>query len=401
MPAAISPERPKNGIVKFTNCRLVKGDDLVEEDIWFTSVSGKILQSQETFYDYQATPDEIVDLGGRIVSPGFIDVQINGAFGFDFSVVSDGTSTYTKGLREALPLLGPSGNKRSVEDGAESLGAHCEGPFISPTKNGIHTLEVLQHVKRGFTDFEDCYGAKNLQRSPNHARPNVRMVTAAPEVGNVLAAIPEIVHRDILFSIGHTEATFEEASRAVDAGATMVTHLFNAMKPLHHRNPGVFGILGKTPSHKRPYFGVICDGFHLHPTTVRIAWNAHPEGLILVTDAMKYVGLPDGVYDWTNGERITKAGGLLTLEGSDRIAGSSVTLIECVSNFLTWTGASIPEAIKAVTSTPAKLLGLEHEKGSLRPGADADFVVIREVVDGDANTKLLVDEVWKFGVRAC
>ncbi|KAK4928515.1 hypothetical protein LTR28_011857, partial [Elasticomyces elasticus] len=100
MPAAISPERPKNGIVKFTNCRLVKGNDLMEEDLWFSSVSGKILQSQETFYDYQATPDEIVDLGGRIVSPGFIDVQINGAFGFDFSVVSEGISMYTKGLHE-------------------------------------------------------------------------------------------------------------------------------------------------------------------------------------------------------------------------------------------------------------------------------------------------------------
>ncbi len=147
------------------------------------------------------------------------------------------------------------------------------------------------------------------------------MITAAPEVAAMTQTIPEITSRGILYSIGHTEATYEEASAAVAAGATMITHLFNAMRPLHHRNPNVFGVLGIAESLPRPYFGIIADGIHLHPTTIKIAFNAHPDGFILVTDAMHLVGLPDGAYEWTNGERIVKTGPKLLLEGSDKIAG--------------------------------------------------------------------------------
>jgi N-acetylglucosamine-6-phosphate deacetylase len=147
------------------------------------------------------------------------------------------------------------------------------------------------------------------------------MITAAPERGLMTLTIPEITSRGIIYSIGHTEATYEEASAAVAVGATMITHLFNAMRPLHHRNPGVFGVLGRAESLPRPYFGIISDGIHLHPTSIKIAFNAHQDGFILVTDAMHLVGLPDGMYEWTNGERIVKKGPKLTLEGTDKIAG--------------------------------------------------------------------------------
>lgn len=224
-----------------------------------------------------------------------------------------------------MPFLGPSGGQRIAEDGAESLGAHCEGPFLSPTKNGIHTVEVLIGAHTGLSDLETCYGTSNLwtqdsltgQVRPSH----VRMITAAPEIGVMTQLIPELTQRGILFSVGHTEASYEEASAAVAAGATMITHLFNAMRPLHHRNPGVFGVLGIAESLPRPYFGIISDGIHLHPTSIKIAYNAHPDGFILVTDAMHLVGLPDGVYEWSNGENIVKTGPHLTLEGSDKIAG--------------------------------------------------------------------------------
>ncbi len=228
---------------------------------------------------------------------------------------------------EVIPYLGPSGMQRIPEDGTESLGVHCEGPFLSPTKNGIHSTNVLVLAPRGFQDLEDCYGADNLREISTVASSAatrltpIKMITAAPEIDHVLTAIPEIVSRDIVFSMGHSEATYEQASAAVEAGATMVTHLFNAMRPLHHRNPGIFGVLGKAESISRPYFGIIADGIHLHPTSVRIAFNTHPDGCILVTDAMKLVGLGDGVYDWTNGDRIVKTGALLTLEGSNKIAG--------------------------------------------------------------------------------
>lgn len=422
---AISPERPRTGITKFTGGRLVRGNQLVEDDLWISSVTGKILQSQEVFYEHHAVPDETVDLQGKILCPGFIDVQFNGAFGFDFSTIPEDMRTYHKGLRrlnrhlvrtgvtsylptipsqrsevyhKALPYLAPSGGSRNPLEGSESLGAHCEGPFISPSKNGIHSLEVLQEACNGFADFEACYGTANLSSSQSGPRPSVSLITAAPEVPGVSAAIPQITQSGIRFSIGHTEATFEEATEAIHAGATMITHLFNAMRPLHHRNPGVFGTLGEAEARERPYFGIISDGIHLHPTTVKIAWNAHPEGFILVTDAMKTVGLPDGVYDWTNGDRWVKKGPLLTREGTDKIAGSSATLIECVSNFWSWSHATIPEVLKSVTATPAEMLGLHKVKGTLNADADADLLVLDAQEDANGVRRLTVEQVWKFGM---
>ncbi|KAI9826494.1 MAG: hypothetical protein M1819_007343 [Sarea resinae] len=435
MPAAVSysrPSSPTKGITKFTNCRLIKGDKLIEQDLWISSQTGKIIRSQEAFYSNHVIPDQVFDLGGRIISPGLIDVQLNGAFKFDFSAIPDGDiAEYGEGVRrvnkslvrtgvtsylptvtsqrsevyqKALPYLAPSSHLRIPENGSEILGAHVEGPFISPTKNGIHNTSVLQSVQNGFEDLEACYGAENLRSTPKAAGslvsrpPAVKIITAAPEIGNMLSLIPEITSRGIVYSIGHSEATYEEASAASAAGAKMITHLFNAMRPLHHRNPGIFGVLGKAENVPRPFFGVISDGIHLHPTTVKIAFNAYPEGFILVTDAMPLVGLPDGIYEWTNGDRIVKKGPHLTLEGTDKIAGSSVTLIECVSNFLNWTGASIPEAISAVTAHPASMLGLEGVKGTLSSDGDADLVVLDESHD-QGRISLSVNQVWKFGSK--
>ncbi|CAI0652677.1 unnamed protein product [Colletotrichum noveboracense] len=431
MPIAI-PKTPKNGITKFTNCRLVKGDALVQEDIWVSSVTGKIIHSQAAFFDDLLLPDETVNLGGRIVSPGMIDCQLNGAFGFNFSTLLEDMSQYGKKVRElnrklvatgvtsyvptltsqrpelyqnassffcvALPYLGPSGGSQVANDGAESLGAHVEGPFLNPTKNGIHNVDVLQQAET-FDDLVECYGAENIEPSANGGSIPIKMITAAPERGRMTQIIPELRERGIIYSIGHSEATYEEASAAVAAGATMITHLFNAMRPLHHRNPGVFGVLGIAESLARPYFGIISDGIHLHPTTIKIAFNAHPDGFILVTDAMHMMGLADGSYKWMNGQdvnNIVKVGSTLLLEGTDKIAGSAVTLMECVNNFLRWSGTGIPKALKAVTATPAEMLGLKGIKGSLEDGADADLVIFSEEVR-DGATQLVVDEVWKAG----
>lgn len=339
----------RNGITKFTNCRILRGNSLVNDDLWVDSATGKIIPSQAAFYDDLILPDDIINLGGRILSPGLIECQLNGAFGFNFSTLLE-PAAYAKKIREvnrqlvttgvtsymptitsqrseiyksALPYLGPSGDYQVADDGAESVGAHVEGPFLSATKNGIHNVDVLRKAQC-FEDLEDCYGAGNLRSEDGYRPAAVKMITAAPEIGQMTALIPELTRRGIVYSIGHSEATYEEASVAVGAGATMITHLFNAMRPLHHRNPGIFGVLGSAESQPRPWFGIIADGEHLHPTTIKIAFNAHPDGFILVTDAMHLVGLPDGVYAWTNGDRtsgIVKKGPKLILEGSDRIAG--------------------------------------------------------------------------------
>ncbi|KAF1837285.1 N-acetylglucosamine-6-phosphate deacetylase [Decorospora gaudefroyi] len=411
-----------SGVIKFTNCLLVKGNALVDEDLWVSSLTGKILNGQEILYEHRTAPEEIVDLGGRILSPGLIDTQLNGAYGFDFSVIpEEGTTAYGKGVmrvnqsliatgvtsylptltsqppevyQAALPFLGPSGTARYASYGSESLGAHCEGPFLSPTKNGIHNASVLREPVNGLADLVSCYGDLNVNPS------TIKLITLAPELPGVLASIPLLTSRGLTVSIGHSEATYEEAKAGIKAGASMITHLFNAMRPLHHRNPGIFGLLG-TPSSsiQKPYFGIIADGIHLHPTSIKIAWNAHPNGLILVTDAMRFAGMPDGTYDWTNGSRVVKEGPLLTLEENGKIAGSSIQLVDCVTNFLNWTGASVPEALKAVTETPARMLGMHNVKGTLKEGADADLVVLdlQELADGEK--KVVVDEVWKFGVK--
>ncbi|CAN8098077.1 unnamed protein product [Discula destructiva] len=425
MPAVITP---RNGITKFTNCRILKGGSLVEEDLWVSAVTGKIVETQVAFYDDFVMPDQTINLHGRIISPGLIDVQLNGAFGLNFSTVVPDMALYGKAVRDlnrrlvqtgvtsyvptvtsqtsdlyraVLPHLGPSGLSRIAQDGAESLGAHCEGPFLNAGKHGIHNVEVLRQA-HGMKDLEDMYGAVNINPQAANGPLPVRMVTAAPELGAMTQLIPELQSRGIIYSMGHSEATYEDATAAVAAGATMITHLFNAMRPLHHRNPGIFGVLGSAESLPRPYFGIISDGIHLHPNTIKIAYNAHPDGFILVTDAMHMVGLPDGRYRWTNGEgehHIIKKGFVLTLEGTESIAGSSITLIECANNFLKWSGTSIPNVLRAVTSTPAEMLGLKGIKGSLDAGADADLVIFSEEKDEDGALRLVIDEVWKFGSR--
>ncbi|EPS26029.1 putative N-acetyl-glucosamine-6-phosphate deacetylase [Penicillium oxalicum 114-2] len=421
-----SPIMPR--ITKFTNCRLVRGSELVEQDLWIDSLTGKILKDQEAFYELHLSPDEIIDLGGRILAPGLIDTQLNGAQGFDFSVPCETKEQYDEGLRlvnqglartgvtsylptvvssmpevywKVLPSLGPTASTHRAEDGAESLGAHVEGPFISLGRNGIHKPEVLRAAD-SYDDLLHCYGAEHLAppsstSSPSFTSP-IKMITAAPEVGAMMSQIPRIVDTGIIYSIGHSDATYEQAVTATNQGARMITHLFNAMRPFYHRNPGVFGLLGRS-ERRRPFYGVIADGIHLHPTSIKIAYNAHPDGLVLVTDAMRLCGLPDGVYEWTNGERIVKTGARLTLEGSDKIAGSSATLIECVNNFRRWSGASTADAINAATAVPARLLGLEKVKGCLDAGADADLVVLGETDDPDSGRTLTVDQVWKFGIK--
>ncbi|KAK4103310.1 carbohydrate esterase family 9 protein [Parathielavia hyrcaniae] len=469
MPSAVRSASPRrNGITKLTNCRLLRGDELLWDDVWVSSITGKIIRSQSAFYEELIMPDEVVDLGGRIVSPGFIECQLNGAYGFNFSTVADDMAQYGKQLRDlnkklahtgvtsylptvtsqrsdlykkVLPYLGPSGASRRAHDGAESLGAHVEGPFLNPTKNGIHNTSTMR-VASSFSDLEDTYGAANItppsfsgSQSPSFSSVSdssddtslasssrnpsdlpIKKITVAPELGAMTSLIPELTARGIIVSIGHSEATYEQASTAVSAGATMITHLFNAMRPLHHRNPGVFGVLGAAETaagrgRRRPCFGLIADGIHLHPATVKIAWHAHPAGLVLVTDAMHMVGLPDGRYPWTNGEGehyIVKKGGVLELEGTGVIAGSSTTLIECINNFLNWSGATIPQALTTVTATPAAMLGVQGVKGTLDAGADADLVVLSEMVSsndgnggggGGGRQELVVDEVWKFGVK--
>jgi len=416
-------------LIHFTNCRLAIGSELRQQDLWVNASTGKIVDAQAAFYNRGATSLQKIDLEGRILAAGFIECQLNGGYGFDFSVPSDkyveefqsvnrklvqtGVTSYLPTLtsqrpevyKKVLPLLAPR-SKREPGAGAEPLGTHCEGPFLSNKKPGIHAPAVLQQ-HASINALEDCYDKENLKPSV------IRKITLAPELdssgkGEVVSWL---VSKGIIASIGHTAASNEEAQHAVLAGASMVTHMFNAMPQPHHRDIGVFGLLGEvhsknsdrathfqTDAQRRPYFGLITDGVHVAPNMCAIAYKAHPEGCIVVTDSLHVLGLEDGIYAWPNGGQIRKSGSRCTSLDGKTLAGASATLDQCVSNLIKWTGVSIAEGLKTVTEHPAKLLGLEGVKGDLRIGADADLVILSEMGEGDL-WRLNVDEVWKFGVN--
>ncbi|KAF8806561.1 carbohydrate esterase family 9 protein [Phlegmacium glaucopus] len=485
-----------NGLICFTNCLLCQEDgSLAEKDLWVDETQGLILDAQKTFYIRRQRPDRIIDLEGNILSPGFLDIQLNGAYNFDFSVYEGDEEAYRQGLQmvaerivetgvtsllptiitqeksvypKLLSLLKPF----STPTSATLLGWHAEGPFIDLTKRGAHAPAYLLSASSGFRSFEEVYGPENLVDAEDWMMsadqgPAVRLITAAPEVPGVMEALGELNKRGIAFSIGHSVASSEVATKAVQHGARLITHLFNAMPQLHHRDPSIIGLLGASPhlyspiaitthlpcniqeplsflesssplngshnsspkgSHspapseafeaipsrkgtlssgaitplnlsnkkksrpslhlekgqiadmafERPYYGLIVDGIHCHPNSVRLAYSSHPEGCILITDAMKILdpNLQDGVHEWRGARKLVKEGDRLYLEGTTTLAGSVVTLDKCVRNFSSFTGCSLGEAIKCATYNPAKCLGIENKKGTLRPGVHADLVVL-------------------------
>ncbi|KAJ1664690.1 N-acetyl-glucosamine-6-phosphate deacetylase [Coemansia sp. RSA 1813] len=390
-------------ITQFYNCLVLKDHKLIEDYIYVQS--GKIIDPAKMFWEEKRIPDERIDCKGGIVSPGYIDVQINGAFGYDFSndtdIIEEAVDNISKGLllqgctaycpttvssrpevyRKVVSHLGP--REGSVKNGAAVLGAHIEGPFISPQKKGAHELATLRTAKNGLADFEECYGLENLRKYAAY-------VTMAPEVEGITDAISELIKvTGVKISSGHSNATTAKANEAFKQGANMITHLFNAMHPFHQRDPGIIGLLG-APG-QRPFYGIICDGIHVHPHSVMIAYYAHPTGACLVTDAMSAQSLPEGYYKLGEMD-VDVHGGHVYIKGTSTIAGSIATLAECVRNFIKFTGASKVEALENATLHPAQMLGIADRKGTLAHGADADILVL----DDDLN----VQRVFIAGIEA-
>ncbi|ETW74854.1 carbohydrate esterase family 9 protein [Heterobasidion irregulare TC 32-1] len=412
-----------NGLICFTNCLIPLEDgSLVKKDLWIDERRGVVLDSQHTFYHRKERPQRMIDLGGNIISPGFLDIQINGAYGFDFSVYEGDDEAYRRGMRTVSENIVETGvtslvptvitQERSLypillnllrpfhsSNGATLLGWHAEGPFLHMAKRGAHAPPFLLTAPKGVSTFEDVYGVPNISHTEDWLMDGgvgVRIITGAPEIEGVMDAIKDLTARGIVFSIGHSIATTDIATAAVRRGARLITHLFNAMPQLHHRDPSIIGLLDMT--FERPFYEMIVDGIHSHPNSVRLAYNVFPEGCILITDAMKILDphLRDGVHEWRDGKRFVKEGDRLYLEGTDTLAGrqaqvivsrsfitaayphvrSVVTLDKCVRNFARFTGCSLGEALKCVTLNPARCLGIENKKGTLRPGADADLVVL-------------------------
>ncbi|KAI8981039.1 hypothetical protein BDB01DRAFT_795096 [Pilobolus umbonatus] len=420
-------------IYKIINGRILMKHKIVENSyIWYQN--GKIINPQHLFFGERRDADCIIDAQGKLVVPGFIDIQINGAYGIDFAdseepieviqanikkistgllqygctaycptVVSSTAEVYEK----ILPLLKP--RKGSIEEGAEILGVHLEGPFISKDKKGAHNYAVFRDALDGIEALDTAYGSE--LRKGNEA---VAIVTLAPEVEGVTDVIPDLVARGIAVSIGHSSCRISQAEEAVIKGATCITHLFNAMQAFHHRDPGLVGLLGAAhlplpdkalhhpfPSSTspdtdkpdpRPFYGLICDGVHVHPNSIRIAYYSHPTGAILVTDTLSAMGLPQGEYILGGQAVVVDERGGAYIKGTTTLAGSTITIDECIRNFQQFTNCTLVEAIEAATLHPARMLGIHRRKGTLNVGADADFVFL-----DDSTGVVRVDRVFVAG----
>ncbi|KAG5365561.1 putative N-acetylglucosamine-6-phosphate deacetylase [Yarrowia sp. C11] len=386
-------------LVKFTNGVLVDDGNEYVQDLWVDLDLGQIVSPDEN------QSPRVIDLEGNYLSPGFIDLQINGAFGFDFSKIPESSEEYKAGILEmektllltgttaycptlpstyahvykhVLPLLAPN-----TSQGADNIGIHVEGPFISPQKPGCHPQDALQNPQ-SVQHMYETYGSKeNLQ--------HVRIITLAPELPNMQQCIPKLKQENphITVSIGHTTCSYAHAKEAAQGGASMITHLYNAMLQPHHREAGLFGLI-KTHECKQPSYGLVVDGIHVHPSYVAIAYHTNPEKCFLVTDAMFAMGLENGIHPWGNQE-IEKRGGILTLKGTKTIAGAATTLDECIRNLVHWAQIPLAKALQTVTANPARAIGVTH-KGYLRPGCDADLVVLNAAGE--------IQSVFKGGYQA-
>jgi len=212
----------------------------------------------------------------------------------------------------------------------------------------------------------------------------LKLVTMAPELEGSIALIQDLTSKGIRVSLGHSNATFDQGRLAIEAGATCLTHTLNAMAPLHHRDPGLTGLISTLSSTaiSSPFFSIIPDGNHLHPSVVAMLFRANPERCIVITDSIELAGLEDGIYPGHAQipHNQTKIGSRVVIEGTDTLIGGCASLAECVQNVLRWTGCSIPQAARCASENVAVMMG-DPTRGKLESGRRADFVVL----DDNAN----------------
>jgi N-acetylglucosamine-6-phosphate deacetylase len=327
-----------------------------------------------------------LDLRGQWVLPGFVDLHVHGGGGASFTdgTVDDarqaaafhrghGTTTMLASLVTAplAELETRAAMLAGLADDGIIAGLHLEGPFLSPARRGAQDPRHM--LAPDVAVFERLHAA---------ARRHLRVITLAPELPGAARVIEAATRAGVTVAVGHTDATAEVTLAAVDAGATHATHLFNGMRPLHHREPGAAGAL---LDRDEVTCEVIADGVHLHDIAIRLAARVKGPGrLVLVSDAMAAAGMPDGRYQ-LGSMRVTVAGGVARLlqdpdpgpgpgPGPGAIAGSTATLAGVVRHAIA-AGLPVPDVAAAASTTPARVLGLADRTGALYPGLAADLVV--------------------------
>jgi len=345
-----------------------------------------------------ALPSGAVEVAavGLTAIPGFVDVHIHGAGGRDvmegsadalrvvaqklaqFGTTSFLATTVTAGTDDTIRAV--EGIARYVAEQhkfepacAEVLGIHFEGPFLSKARRGVHPADLLQ-----------LPSAPVLDRFLKAAAGNARLLTIAPELLGAAPCIDAARNAGLVVSIGHTDATYEQARAAIARGARHATHVYNAMRPFTHRDPGVIGaVLTSTDVTAE----LIADGIHVDEVAMKILLQAKgSERVVLISDGISATGMPDGKY-MLGGIEVTVSNGVCrNAEGN--LAGSTLTLDRALRNIVNL-GIPLPAAVRMLTQNPASLLGIEFKKGALRTGADADILLLDEA--------LQIRQVWTRG----
>ena len=369
-------------------------DGTVSPDGWVAVTGDRIIETG-TGDSWRALtgpgPADIVDARGAFLTPGFVDLHCHGGGGFSFADGPDG-------IRSALAVHRAAGTTRSVlslvtasmDDLVDQLGviadlastdptilgSHLEGPFLDVGHKGAHDPDLLLAPHRS-----------TVARLIDAGRGALRQVTLAPELPGGLDAVRQLTDAGVTAAVGHTDADVELATAAFDVGAGILTHAFNAMNGLHHRAPGPVAAATGSDS---VVLELINDGVHVHPEVMRIAFASAPGRIALVTDAMAAAGSSDGSYRLGTLD-VTVTDGVARLTDGGSIAGSTLTLDAALRRAVTDVGIALPDAVAAVTSTPARAIGRGHDLGRLAPGYAADLVLL----DAD----LAVTGVWAAGER--
>jgi N-acetylglucosamine-6-phosphate deacetylase len=323
---------------------------------------------------YGDVPPDVVLPSGVLV-PGLVDMQINGCFGVDFVAADPAgwaevsarlpetgvTSFVPTFITAPVPDL-VAGLRRTAAlpadlGGARVLGVHVEGPFLSPDRHGAHDPALLRDPTPEAVDAL-------IEAAPGL----LRMHTLAPERPGALAAIRRLVDAGVLVSVGHSDATAEQTEAAADAGARLVTHLFNAMRPLHHREPGV---VGQGLADPRLTCGLIADLHHVAAPICRLAFAAAPGRIVLVTDAVAAAGMPPGTYD-LGGQQVSVDPLGLPRRPDGTLAGSGLRLDAAIANVVA-AGVDLRSAVDAASRLPADILG-RPDLGRIEAGGTADLV---------------------------
>ena len=322
-------------------------------------------------------PATVIDAKGAYLAPGLIDLQLNGAFGQDFTQTPESIWP----VAAQLPKFGITGflptiitapletttqaqhvlaNRPEGYQGAKPFGLHVEGPFLNPVKKGAHNPNHILAADSIDLAKLECW-------RPEYG---VRLVTLAPEMAGALPMVKRLVAQGVVVSAGHSAATFAEAQAGFAAGISYVTHLFNAMPPLHHREPG---LVAAALADENITIGLIPDGVHVHPDLIRLVWQLAKGRVNGVTDAMGAMGMPPG--DYVLGDYTVHVSETDARLASGTLAGSIVLPMQVIQNLALYTGSSLEEAVHAMTAVPADILQIGDRKGRIAVGYDADLIL--------------------------